>query len=31
VVDAILEDAVVVDESISSGHGVRELLRSSDP
>ena len=31
VVDAMPEDAVVVDESISSGHGVRELLRSSDP
>jgi benzoylformate decarboxylase len=30
-VDAIPEDAVVVDESISSGLGVRELLRSSDP
>ena len=31
VVDAMPEDAIVVDESISSGHGVRELLRSSDP
>ena len=30
-VDAIPEDAIVVDESISSGTGVRELLRSSDP
>ena len=31
VVDAMPEDAIVVDENISSGHGVRELLRSSDP
>jgi benzoylformate decarboxylase len=31
IVDAMPEDAIVVDESISSGHGVRELLRSSDP
>ena len=31
VVDAMPEDAIVVDESISSGHGVRELLRSGDP
>lgn len=31
VVDAMPEDAIVVDESISSGHGLRELLRSSDP
>jgi benzoylformate decarboxylase len=30
-VDAIPEDAVVVDESVSSSLGVRELLRSSDP
>ena len=30
-VDAMPEDAIVVDESISSGHGLRELLRSSDP
>jgi benzoylformate decarboxylase len=31
VVDAMPEDAIVVDESISSGNGLRELLRSSDP
>ncbi len=30
-VDALPEDAVVVDESISSSLGVRELLRSKDP
>jgi len=30
-VDAMPEDAIVVDESISSGNGLRELLRSSDP
>jgi benzoylformate decarboxylase len=29
--DGIPDDAIVVDESISSGLGVRELLRSSDP
>jgi benzoylformate decarboxylase len=31
IVDAMPEDAIVVDDSISSGHGVRELLSSSDP
>jgi benzoylformate decarboxylase len=29
--DAMPDDAIVVDETISSGLGVRELLRSSDP
>src|SRR5262245_21804283 len=29
--EAIPDDAIVVDETISSGLGVRELLRSSDP
>ncbi len=29
--DAIPDDAIVVDETISSGLGVKELLRSSDP
>src|SRR5262245_10179775 len=31
VADAAPEDAIVVDETISSGLGVRELFRSSDP
>jgi benzoylformate decarboxylase len=31
VVDALPDDAVVVDESISSGTGLRELLRSREP
>jgi len=31
IVEAMPEDAIVVDESISSGNGLRELLRSSDP
>src|SRR6185436_12287594 len=31
IVDAMPEGAIVVDESISSGNGLRELLRSSDP
>ncbi len=31
VVDSIPEDAIVVDESISSSIGIRELLRSRDP
>jgi benzoylformate decarboxylase len=31
VVDAVPDDAVVVDESISSGHGLRELLGSREP
>src|SRR5713101_7716372 len=31
VVDSIPEDAIVVDESISSSIGLRELLRSRDP
>ncbi len=30
-VDSIPEDAIVVDESISSSIGIRELLRSRDP
>jgi benzoylformate decarboxylase len=31
VAEAMPDDAVVVDESISSGNGLRELLRSRDP
>lgn len=31
IVDAMPEDAIVVDEAISSSHGIRELLRSNDP